>query len=86
MKTARRDVQIATGAAKPPGAKLDVLTVGVSRRRFADRDAQEAASALLNTQEGGLYAEVKPIFLHDSTADKGGNFQGARLHGPQHGS
>ena len=30
------------------------------RLKFADRDAQDVASALVNTQEGGLYAEVKP--------------------------
>src|SRR6267154_2484651 len=30
MKAARRDVQIATGSAKPPGARLHVLTIGVS--------------------------------------------------------
>ena len=33
------------------------------------------ASALLNTQEGGLYAEVKPMFLHDGAADKSGIFE-----------
>ena len=32
------------------------------------------ASALVNTQEGGLYAEVKLMFLHDGTADKAGIF------------
>jgi hypothetical protein len=40
----------------------------------AHRDAQDMASALVNTQEGGLYAEVKPMFLHDRTADKAGIF------------
>jgi uncharacterized caspase-like protein len=58
-----------------------VLTIGVSdygdkardlRLKFADRDAQDVASALVNTQDGGLYAEVKPIFLHDGEADKHG--------------
>jgi uncharacterized caspase-like protein len=42
---------------------------------FAARDAQDVASALLNTQGGGLYAEVKPIFLHDSEADRSGIFE-----------
>jgi hypothetical protein len=74
VKAARRDVQITTGSAKAPGARLHVLTIGVSdygdkakdlRLKFANRDAQDVASALVNTQEGGLYAEVKPIFLHD---------------------
>jgi uncharacterized caspase-like protein len=83
MKAARRDVQIVTRSTKAPGARLHVLTVGVSdygdkarnlTLNFAHRDAQDVASALLNTQEGGLYAEVKPIFLHDSLADKAGIF------------
>jgi hypothetical protein len=79
LKAARREVQIATGSTNAPGARLHVLTIGVSdygekardlRLKFADRDAQDVASALVNTQEGGLYAEVKPIFLHDGTANK----------------
>jgi uncharacterized caspase-like protein len=83
LKAARRDVQIATGSTKAPGARLHLLTIGVSdygdkakdlRLKFADRDAQDIASALVNTQEGGLYAEVKPIYLHDATADKAGIF------------
>jgi WD40 repeat protein len=83
MKAARRDVQIATGSTKAPGARLHVLTIGVSdygdkaknlRLNFAHRDAQDVASALLNTQGGGLYAEVKPMFLQDATADKAGIF------------
>jgi WD40 repeat protein len=83
LKTARRDVQIATGSKKAPGARLHVLTIGVSdygdkardlRLKFAHRDAQDVASALVNTQDGGLYAEVKPMFLHDRTADKAGIF------------
>jgi WD40 repeat protein len=83
LKAARRDVQIATGSTKAPGARLHVLTIGVSdygdkardlRLKFADRDAQDVASALVNTQDGGLYAEIKPMFLHDGTADKAGIF------------
>jgi WD40 repeat protein len=83
LKAARRDVQIATGSKKAPGARLHVLTIGVSdygdkakdlRLKFAHRDAQDMASALVNTQDGGLYAEVKPMFLHDRTADKAGIF------------
>jgi WD40 repeat protein len=83
VKAARREVQIATGSAKAPGARLHVLTIGVSdygdkakdlRLKFADRDAQDVASALVNTQDGGLYAEVKPMFLHDREADKAGIF------------
>jgi WD40 repeat protein len=83
MKAARRDVQIVTRSTKAPGARLHVLTIGVSdygdkarnlTLNFAHRDAQDVASALLSTQEGGLYAEVKPMFLHDSLADKAGIF------------
>jgi hypothetical protein len=70
LKAARRDVQIATGSMKAPGAQLHVLAIGVSNYgdrardltlKFADRDAHDVANALLNTQERGLYAEVKPI-------------------------
>ncbi len=81
MKAARRAVQIATRSKKAPGARLHVLTIGVSdygdkardlRLKFAHRDAQDVASALVNTQDGGLYAEVLPINLQDRTADKAG--------------
>jgi uncharacterized caspase-like protein len=84
VKAARRDVQIATGSTKAPGRRLHVLTIGISdygdkardlRLRFADQDARDIASALVNSQEGGLYAEVKPMFLHDGTADKTGIFE-----------
>jgi hypothetical protein len=81
LKAARRNVQIVTKSTKAPGARLHVLTIGISdygdkarnlRLNFAARDAQDVASALLNTQEGGLYSEVKPIYRHDSEADKHG--------------
>jgi len=81
LKAARKDVRAVTGSTKAPGARLHVLTIGVSdygdkakdlRLKFAHRDAQDVASALVNTQEGGLYAEVKPMFLHDGEADKHG--------------
>jgi WD40 repeat protein len=83
MKAARRDVQIATGSTNAPGARLHVLTIGVSdygdkakglKLKFAHRDAHDVASALVNTQEGGLYAAVKLTLLHDATADKAGIF------------
>jgi DNA-binding beta-propeller fold protein YncE len=81
LKAARRDVQIVTRSAKAPGTRLHVLAIGISdygdkarnlKLNFAARDAQDVANALLNTQEGGLYAEVKPIFRHDGEADKHG--------------
>jgi hypothetical protein len=55
QKAARTDVQRITGSTKAPGARLHVLTIGVSdygdkatdlRLKFADRDAQDVASAL----------------------------------------
>src|SRR5262245_10649094 len=84
MKAARRDVQIATGSKKGPGARLHVLTIGVSdygdkakdlRLKFAHRDAQDLATRVVNRQDGGLYAEVKLMSLHDGTADKPGIFE-----------
>jgi Caspase domain len=81
LKAARRDVQIATGSKSPPGPRLHVLTIGISAYgdkaqnlslKFASRDAQDVANAILNTQSDGLYAEIKPMFLHDDEADKGG--------------
>jgi WD40 repeat protein len=84
LKAARQAVQVATGSTKAPGHRLYVLTIGISdygdkakdlRLKFADRDARDVANALLNTQEGGLYAEVKPQSLLDGAADKPGIFQ-----------
>ena len=58
-----------------------MLTIGISAYgdkaqnlslKFASRDAQDVANAILNTQSDGLYAEIKPMFLHDDEADKGG--------------
>jgi WD40 repeat protein len=83
LKAARRDVQIATAAVKPPGARLHVLTIGISdygsqardlRLKFAHRDAQDLVDALVKTQEGSLYAEVKPMFLLDELANRSGIF------------
>jgi WD40 repeat protein len=79
VKAARRDVQIATKSAKPPGARLHVLTIGVSdygdkakdlKLKFANQDARDVANAIVNTQAGGLYAEVMPQFLSDRMANK----------------
>ncbi len=90
LAAARRDVQIATGAARPPGARLHVLAVGVSdygsraaslHLDFAGKDAHDVVNSILNTQgslfnqAGGLYAEVLPIYLHDDTADRAGIFE-----------
>jgi uncharacterized caspase-like protein len=82
---ARHEVQVATRAAKAPGARLHVLTIGINdygnkaqqlHLKFADKDASDVANALVNTQGsefnkmGGLYAEVVPIYLHDESATK----------------
>jgi outer membrane protein assembly factor BamB len=84
LKAARKDVQVATESTTAPGHRLYVLTIGISdygdkakdlRLKFADRDARDVANALVNTQEGGLYAEVKPMSLQDRTADKAGIFK-----------
>lgn len=84
MKAARRDVQIRTRAAKAPGARLHVLAIGVSdygekaaglALQFAHKDAEDVAGALLNTQGGGLYAEVLASVLCDGLATRASIFQ-----------
>jgi uncharacterized caspase-like protein len=84
LAAARREVQEATGAAKPPGARLHVLTIGINdygekanhlKLSFASKDANDVLNAFVNTQGGafnklGLYAEVIPIYLHDEGATK----------------
>jgi uncharacterized caspase-like protein len=89
LAAARFDVQAATRAAVAPGAQLHILAIGISdygdkatslRLKFAAKDANDVASALLATQgsefnkKGGLYADVKPQFLPDGDADKAGIF------------
>jgi WD40 repeat protein/uncharacterized caspase-like protein len=89
VAAARRQVQLATGAAAAPGARLHVLAIGINDYgdkakqfglKFADKDAKDVAAALLKTQSseynklGGLYAKVLVQYLHDSTADRVGIF------------
>jgi uncharacterized caspase-like protein len=83
IKAARSDVWRITKSTKPPGGRLHVLTIGISdygdkaknlSLKFAQQDARDVASALLNTQSGGLYAEVKPQFLLDDKASRVGIF------------
>jgi uncharacterized caspase-like protein len=77
-------------AAVAPGARLHILAIGISdygdnatslRLKFAAKDANDVASALLATQgsgsnnKGGLYADVKPQYLHDGEADRAGVFR-----------
>jgi hypothetical protein len=80
LKAARRDVQVVTGAPVAPGARLFILTIGVKnygdkakdlKLEFADKDARDVANALVNTQEGGLYARVIPQFLSDEATKPG---------------
>jgi hypothetical protein len=77
----RAEVQRRTVA---PGARLHVLTVGVSdygaaathlKLAFAAADATDVAAALLNTQTG-LYAEVRPQRLSNQDATKEGILRG----------
>jgi WD40 repeat protein len=80
----RTGIQRRTGTAVAPGARLHVLTVGVSdygqaathlRLAFAAADAHDVAAALLNTQTG-LYAEVRPQRLTDRDATRAGILRG----------
>jgi WD40 repeat protein len=75
-----RQVMLRTNSRVPPGTRLHLLTVGISdynedyakhlRLRYADRDAHDLASAIVNTQEC-LY-QVKPQVLRDRDANKAG--------------
>eukprot|EP00978_Attheya_sp_CCMP212_P022217 scaffold66010_cov54-Attheya_sp.AAC.1 len=69
----KREVQLRTRSKLAPGAKLHFTCVGVSnygegakhlRLKFAAKDAQDVACALLNTQ-GSLYSAVLPQVLTD---------------------
>lgn len=79
----RRAVQVRTRSTVPPGARLHVLAMGVSdygedarhlRLRFADQDAHDVASALVNTQDS-LYAEVVPQVLRNQEVTTAGIFR-----------
>jgi WD40 repeat protein len=89
LAAARFDVKTVTGAVVAPGARLHVLSIGISdygekakdlRLQFASKDANDVASALLATQAGefnklgGLYADVRPQYLSDEKADRAGIF------------
>jgi Caspase domain len=75
-----REVMLRTHSDIPPGARLYFLTVGIDqyneeyaknlRLKFADRDARDLASAIINTQDA-LY-QVKPTVLLDKEANKTG--------------
>jgi WD40 repeat protein len=73
-----REVMLRTNSHVPPGARLHLLTVGIShynedyakklRLHYADRDAHDLASAIVSTQ-GSLY-QVQPQVLLDKDATK----------------
>jgi len=80
---ARQAVQRRTGSSVAPGARLHVLTIGVNdygekaghlRLKFADKDAYDVASALVNTQ-GSLYADVVAQRLRNDEATTPGIFE-----------
>jgi WD40 repeat protein len=80
---ARQAVQRRTGSSVAPGARLHVLTIGISdygekarhlRLKFADKDAYDVASALVNTQ-GSLYADVVAQRLRNDEATTPGIFE-----------
>ena len=72
-------VEVRTQGGVPPGARLHLLTIGISaynaeyaknlRLEYAHRDAQDLASALKDTQ-GSLYAKVTTQVLVDKDANK----------------
>lgn len=75
-----RQVMLRTHSHIPAGARLHLLTIGINqyneeyaknlRLQFADRDARDLASAIINTQ-AALY-QVKPTVLLDRDANKTG--------------
>ena len=81
-----REVMVRTNSHISPGAKLHLLTIGIDqyneeyaknlRLHFADRDAHDLASAIVNTQ-GALY-EVRPKVLLDKDANKKGILRALR--------
>jgi WD40 repeat protein len=80
-----KEVAIHTHSQLPPGVQLHLLTVGISaynedyaknlRLHYADRDAHDLASAIVNTQEG-LYSHVDAQALLDKDATRGGILRG----------
>jgi uncharacterized caspase-like protein len=83
LNEARLATQRRLNSAIKPGTQLHVLAVGVGdyneekakhlRLEFADEDAWDVASALLNTQ-GSLYAKVNPQVLRNGEATRAGIF------------
>jgi hypothetical protein len=62
-----------------PGSRLHALTIGISdyggkasdlRLKFAERDARDVARVLVDTQDGGLYADIKLQSLSNERATR----------------
>ena len=80
-----KEVAMRTHSQLPPGVQLHLLTIGISaynedyaknlRLHYADRDAHDLASAIVNTQEG-LYSHVDAQALLDKDASRGGILRG----------
>ena len=82
LAAARCAVQAATGSAKPPGAVLHVLAIGVDKfgdkagglhLDYAVKDARDVGNALLSSQKNAtcrpsLYADVKVQYLPNDQA------------------
>ena len=82
ISVASLEVQAKTGSAKPPGAVLHVLAVGIDNfgdkagglhLDYAAEDAHDVASALQDSQKmapgkPGLYADVKVTYLRNDEA------------------
>jgi hypothetical protein len=78
MAEHKREVMAGTKSQVPPGDRLYLLAIGISayneeyaknlRLHYADRDASDLASAIVNTQSS-LY-QVQPLVLLDKDANK----------------
>ena len=74
-----KQIMIRTNSRLPPGVRLHLLAIGVSayneasasslRLHYADKDARDLASAILDTQSS-LYADVRPLVLQNEAAKK----------------
>jgi len=83
-----KDVAIRTHSQLPPGVQLHLLAIGISaynedygknlRLHYADRDAHDLASAIVNTQ-AGLYSHVDAQALLDKDASRGGILRGLQF-------
>jgi hypothetical protein len=80
-----KEVAVRTHSQLPPGVQLHLLTIGINaynedyaknlRLHYADRDAHDLASAIVNTQEG-LYSHVDAQALLDKDATRSGILRG----------